>query len=309
MKKISTILFTSLLALSLVGCNSDNSETKKTDKLTNTSWVAISATSDKNVMEKDLITSTIGETTLNFKEDNVVTIKLGNKSGSGKYTLEGENITIKSSKDIKASYKDESITMTVDGVIFTFDKNIAKDEAKYSKTITAGTYTVGTDLPTGKYNLNVKSGAGSYMLSINGSEPTAKSIASEESDTDVKEIKNINLAYGNKVIIMGNAEIELFSEDADEKTLTKRENPLTKEINLEPGTYTAGVDFEEGVYDITSTGDEGQVITDGKTVGGVNDIMSKEGSNSSVKTVKNVELTDNQTITITTTKVTLTPSK
>lgn len=309
MKKISTILFTSLLALSLVGCNGDNSEAKKTDKLTNTSWVAVSATSDKNVMEKDLLTSTIGETTLNFKEDNVVTIKLGNKSGSGKYTLEGENIIIKSSKDIKASYKDDSIIITVNGVNFTFDKNIAKDEAKYSKTITAGTYTVGTDLPKGKYNLNVKSGAGSYMLSIDGSEPTAKSIASEESETDVKEIKNINLADGNKVIIMGNAEVELFSEDADEKTLTKRENSLTKEVDLEPGTYTAGADFEAGVYDITSTGDEGQVITDGKTVGGVNDIMSKEGSNSSVKTVKNVELTDNQTITITTTKVTLTPSK
>lgn len=306
MKKISTILITSLLTLPLllVGCSSGNSKTK-TNELTNTSWVAISAESDKNIMDKDLLKSNIGEMTINFKEDNIVIVKALDKSGSGTYTLDKENITIKSSKDIKASYKDDTIKMTIDDVTFTFNKDISEKDAKYSKTLTAGTYTVGIDLPVGIYNLTVKSGAGSYMLSIDEKEPMATSIASEVSDTDVKEIKNIDLIEGNKVVIMGNAEVELYSNKADEKSLKGREKSSAKEVDLEPGTYIAGIDFEEGVYDITSTGGEGQVNTEGKTVGGVNDIMSKDGVNSSVKTVKNVELTNNQRITIDNTKVKL----
>ncbi|MDD8048137.1 MAG: hypothetical protein PHH04_00910 [Thomasclavelia sp.] len=309
MKKILSLVIATIMCLSISGCGS-NSKTSTKDKLTNTSWTAITAVTGSTTLDQKTIESATGAVNIKFKKDNVATMAVGEKSGSGKYSIKGNKVTIKSTKKIEADLKNNELSMTLDDVKYTFSKDLNESSASYKKELTAGTYTVGVDLPKGSYNLSVKSGGGSFMISTDGSEPTATSIEKKESDVSVNNIKNISLDTNQKVIVMGNVKVNMYSNDAKNNTLTKRKANVKKTKTLKPGSYTTGVDIDAGTYDITALNNTaGQVITDGKTVSGINEVMSKNGKNGTVKSVKNVELTANQTIKVTGVTVKLTPSK
>ena len=130
---------------------------------------------------------------------------------------------------------------------------------KYGKvcfTLTAGRYTVGMDIPEGRYRIVAKKNSGN----IYNKYYTFDEDLDAEDDDSPKIHKR--LIIGDILIITDALVVELSSKKANLLQNIIR-YPIGKEITLKAGNYICGDDFKSGVYDIKRIKNRGVVSFDG----------------------------------------------
>ncbi len=131
----------------------------------------------------------------------------------------------------------------------------------------------------------------------------------KKGDMYEKEYKNIKIPDG-EVLSISNVTIKIVSKDSvDASSLKKRENTATKTVTFFSGNYTAGADFEAGIYDIVAVKGSGNVSTDNMYNGGLNAIMGTGKGEMYEKQFKNIVLDKDVVLTISRVTVKLVPSK
>lgn len=129
---------------------------------------------------------------------------------------------------------------------------------KYGKvcfTLTAGRYTVGMDIPEGRYRIVAKKNSGN----IYNKHYTFDENLNAEDDDSPKIHKR--LIIGDILIITDSLVVELSSKKANLLQNIIR-YPIGKEIILKAGNYICGEDFKAGVYDIKRIKNIGTVCYD-----------------------------------------------
>ena len=129
---------------------------------------------------------------------------------------------------------------------------------KYGKvcfTLTAGRYTVGMDIPEGRYRIVAKKNSGN----IYNKYYTFDEDLDAEDDDGIKIHKR--LIIGDILFITDALVVELSSKKANLLQNIIR-YPIGKEITLKAGNYICGDDFKSGVYDIKRIKNRGVVSFD-----------------------------------------------
>jgi len=129
---------------------------------------------------------------------------------------------------------------------------------KYGKvcfTLTAGRYTVGMDIPEGRYRIVAKKNSGN----IYNKHYTFDENLNAEDDDSPKIHKR--LIIGDILIITDSLVVEFSSKKANLLQNIIR-YPIGKEIILKAGNYICGEDFKAGVYDIKRIKNIGTVYYD-----------------------------------------------
>jgi len=191
------------------------------------------------------------------------------------------------------------------------DSEKETDEEKISQIepfeidLTAGNYTVGTDIPIGIYNLTAESGSGNVRGSnkINGG--INETMANPADEYAIDFLSNANFDIGDTLSIGGTLTLHLQSDKADTGSMVARTNPDAKPIDLDSGKFISGTDFPAGIYTIFATGPSGNVNSSNINSGGLNEIMSNEKDENSIRIFKNALLPKGTTLTISNTSVQL----
>ena len=182
----------------------------------------------------------------------------------------------------------------------------APTEAPFESDLTSGHYTAGIDFPAGTYTITWISGSGN-VSSDNMFSGGLNEIFSDR-DLGITEYKNAKFPDG-VVLSVSSVKVHISSDSADVGSLRDRENPLTEEISLTSGNYTAGEDFPGGIYDVIAVKGKGNVNSSNIFDGGINAIMSPTGSDLYESSYKNIELPDGVTLTVSGVEIKLVPSK
>ena len=178
----------------------------------------------------------------------------------------------------------------------------------YSAELSNGNFTAGIDFPAGNYDLEAISGGGNVLSdnAISGGVNIIMGVKSD--DMYQKSFKNAKFPKG-VVLRISNVTIKISSEKADINKMTNRSNTATKTVNLEPGNYVAGNDFEAGIYDIKAISGNGNVSSDNILKGGINAIMGVKPDEMYQKEFKNIVLSKDVTIKVSNVTIQLVPSK
>lgn len=128
-----------------------------------------------------------------------------------------------------------------------FSTSSSEQNSEYETELTAGQYTVATDIPAGTYDIEALSGSGN-LISSRGILNEIMSSAPDENSTNICE--NIKLSTNTVLQVFSNLKIKISSKDAEINNINPRTNNLTETINLNIGNYIAGTDFPAGTYDI-----------------------------------------------------------
>ncbi len=170
-------------------------------------------------------------------------------------------------------------------------------------------YTGGIDIPIGTYNVTAISGTGN-VSSTNMYDGGINAMMGIDDGSGLYEASFNNLAIDEDVVltVSGGVTIQLDSDAAKTQNMTSR-TPEGAECNLTSGNYTAGVDFEPGVYNITVVSGNGNVSSSNIYDGGINAVMGVDDSYGLYeKEYKNIELPQDTTLSISGVEVKLTPS-
>ena len=146
-----------------------------------------------------------------------------------------------------------------------FDKRELEDtlyiknrKLKYGKVcfnLSAGRYTVGMDIPEGRYQIIAKKNSGNIY---NKYSTFDKNLDAEDNNTPKIFAR---LFIGDILIITYSLVVELSSEKANLlQNIIRR--PIGKEVTLKAGNYICGEDFKSGVYDIQRIKNRGFVSFD-----------------------------------------------
>lgn len=176
--------------------------------------------------------------------------------------------------------------------------------------LTAGRYEAGIDFPEGTYSLTCISGSGNVNSSnmyAGGLNEVMSTDASDEYSID--SFNNAQFSNGVILSIASTAVIKISSEGVDKNSMSERVTSGT-EIELSSGNFTAGTDFEPGVYDITCITGSGNVYSDNMYDGGLNEVMSADTSDGySITTFKNAKFEEGAQLSVSGCTIKLTPSK
>lgn len=179
----------------------------------------------------------------------------------------------------------------------------------YTVQLSSGNYTAGIDIPIGVYNLTAISGKGN-VSSSNLYDGGINEMMGIDDGTGLYEASFNNLDMAEDVVlsISGGVTIELSSDAAQTKNLKER-TPKGAECTLSSGNYTAGTDFEPGVYTITVVSGNGNVSSSNLYDGGLNAMMGTDTSMGLYEQeYKNIDLPEGTTLEISGVEVKLTPS-
>lgn len=192
------------------------------------------------------------------------------------------------------------VDMTGDYLYDIDDKDIAGETAPFTITLTSGHYVAGIDFPVGTYTIYAVGGYGSFVSNDFGGRGYVNQLLGTGDDLPAgykEQYGEVFFPHGTMISFDGLV-VRLESEAADVKNLGSRDNPLTQSVSLTAGTYTAGQDFDAGVYDVVAIDGTGSVVSS-NTVAGISCIMSPtpEGSHQ-MEDYYNVILADYTTITV-----------
>lgn len=134
-------------------------------------------------------------------------------------------------------------------------------------TLSAGNYTAGFDLPVGDYKLKWVSGVGTVMSS--------NKVGSGGINTafmDNKEINNLKMSKYCLLNISNDLVVKVIYSKIEEDFKGKKK---ANTLELKPGKYTAGKDFEQGWYDIELIKGDGYIRTSNIEDGGLAENFGK----------------------------------
>lgn len=103
------------------------------------------------------------------------------------------------------------------------------------------------------------------------------------------------------------AEEERRKKEEEERLAKEKAELESRSVTLTNGNYVAGVDFEEGIYDIVAISGNGNVSSDNMFSGGINAIMGVKNNGFYEKEYKNIKLPYGTELTISGVKVKLIP--
>ena len=135
------------------------------------------------------------------------------------------------------------------------DAQLSDTGETYDTELTSGEYIVGVHLPEGNYSASLAEETG-YMNVTDDENGIYlyQSFGYEEEYDEVTEMDDIRLFDGAIVNFSGDGILSFHTDTAQTQDMSREENPLTESVQLSTGgTYVAGEDFPEGVYDITAS--------------------------------------------------------
>lgn len=180
---------------------------------------------------------------------------------------------------------------------------------EFTAVLTNGNYTVGIDIPAGKYDITALSGSGSVRSSDLFAPNGISTTMGVGSEAYCEEYKNVELTEGIFLSVSGGVEISIYCDKASGEPLKERIQPNTETISLGSGNFVAGEDFPAGIYDIVATSGSGTVSSDNWLDGGIWATMGVEESVIYEKEYKNIMLSEGVALTIERVNIDLIPSK
>lgn len=176
---------------------------------------------------------------------------------------------------------------------------------KYETELESGNYTVGVDIPSGSYNIEVVKGNGN-VISDDGN--INLMMGTDSDDMYIKNYKNAKLKDG-LILAVSAVKIKITSDAASGEALEERKQDITEEVTLDSGNYVAGEDFAAGTYNIEVVKGNGNVSSDNMFDGGLNSIMGTDSDDMYEKEYKNVSLPEGISLSVEGVTVKLVPSK
>lgn len=141
----------------------------------------------------------------------------------------------------------------IEDILYIKNKKIKYGEVCF--TLSAGSYTVGMDIPEGRYRIVAKKNSGYIYNKYNTFD---ENLDAEDANTQKIFAR---LFIGDILTITYSLVVELSSEKANLlQNIVRR--PIGKEITLKAGNYICGEDFKSGVYDIQRIKNRGVVSFD-----------------------------------------------
>lgn len=165
-----------------------------------------------------------------------------------------------------------------------------------------GYYTVGVDIPAGVCSIYATAGTGNILYSADGTIDTysdfdddLNQLLSNEAG-EMEEIVDYTLKEGYTIRISGAVRAKMTFSQVTSRC-AGREYDEENKIALEPGTYTAGTDFEAGVYTITATDGDGTLYSSNAFALGVDEMFGVfDGTETYVPKTVNVTLNEGDTL-------------
>ena len=182
--------------------------------------------------------------------------------------------------------------------------------------LTSGHHTAGVDFPAGTYDLTAIQWCG-RVSSSNGAVNLPMGTADYNTDgqnTYTQSVEDVELSSGTVLSLSGGVVLRLRCDAPDTAPLQPRNQDITEDVTLGAGSYTAGVDFPAGTYDLTATDGVGNVESSNLQNGGINDVMGTtwriaEGYGFCEQYYQNVELPKGTTLRISGVELLLSPSE
>ena len=124
----------------------------------------------------------------------------------------------------------------------------------YDVELTSGEYVVGVHLPEGNYTASMNEEDG--YINVSDDENGIylyQAFGYEEEYDEVTEMNDIRLFEGAILNVSGDGSFSFHTDTAQTQDMSPEPNPLTESVQLSTGgTYVAGEDFPEGVYDVVA---------------------------------------------------------
>ncbi len=174
----------------------------------------------------------------------------------------------------------------------------------YQTDFIGGYYTSGIDFPAGTYTITALNGGG--RISFKTPAGNGQSYQLGTGNSGSKELKNIHFPFG-EVLFLSGVKVTLTSGDAKTGSLSQRKNSAVNEQTLSPGSYLAGTNFTEGIYDLVAVQSKGTVTAECLGIS-MNEAMDANGFDYQ-REFKNVILDSGSELTLTGVTVKLVPSK
>lgn len=133
----------------------------------------------------------------------------------------------------------------------------------YVKTLSAGTWKAGQDLPEGRYRITTTNGLGNLIIG-SGTDRFVNEILSSEDDGFGVQVVTTDIKSGDKIEIMGLNNVEF----------TRVSHVISN--TLHAGYWTVGKDISAGKYQITTTSGMGNLIIYRGNSLLVNEILTNE---------------------------------
>ena len=137
------------------------------------------------------------------------------------------------------------------------ERELSAEGEEYSIVLEPGEYIAGLHLPEGKYKVYLEEGSGT--ISVHDYENYIylwESMGTNEDYEEVEEWDDVRIYQGARVEVNGDVRLRLETDTAQTSSMTEGlSNPLTSDVVLKSGEeMVVGEDFQDGVYDIESTG-------------------------------------------------------
>lgn len=201
------------------------------------------------------------------------------------------------------------LSLAIDKDVMSISKYVnspGKGNDSFEKTLTAGHYTAGIDIPPGTYTITTLSGNGQ----VSSTKVFSGAIDGKGSDNreNLKTtIDNVQLPENVVLTLTGSLVTKITTDTADLKAMTPRKNAAVNPINLTPGQYKSGQDFAAGTYDVIWVSGLGTVSSSNLFDQGIFERMGFDDL--TAKEFKNLELKDGSTLTVSDLTIKLVPSK
>ena len=141
-----------------------------------------------------------------------------------------------------------------------------------------GYYTIGVDIPAGICEIYATSGTGNILYSADGTIETYSDFDDDlnqvltVSSTEVEKIVDYPLKEGYVIHISGPVRAKVTYSEITSLCMTRNYDEDNKFI-LEPGIYTAGVNFESGIYTINAIDGNGYLTSSNAFELGVDELF------------------------------------
>ncbi|MDR3053222.1 MAG: hypothetical protein LBU48_05125 [Coriobacteriales bacterium] len=166
--------------------------------------------------------------------------------------------------------------------------------------LSSGNYTVGIDIPAGKFVAVAKSGFGN-LFCYTGDVTVVSEFMGYAFDESIitGTLGGIELEEGSVVTVTGELELALHYSKVT-SDVTGRSYGNVVGVTLGVGTYTAGVDFEPGTYNISAVSGEGGITSSNGFRNGIDEGFFGYSSAYPLNTsfVQNVDLYEGVKLTI-----------